>query len=323
MMSRPDFMSKQVLFIESTDLDKLRFKNSNLVLEDNDKNILLQHSLHKIFIVFIYGECTITSVLIKNSKKFSLSFIFLNYNLKCYHSIIPDNKGNFLLRKKQYCNKTDLDIAKRLIFNKISNQIFLLKSLKYISINEKLIISNIELLLEKVNLINVSQELLGVEGNASKLYFEVYFKNLEFKGRKPRCKTDIFNLLLDIGYFYLFNFIDSNLELYGFDTYYGVYHKLFYQRKSLVCDIIEPFRCIIDKNIKKGYNLKQINNNDFYFKNGQYYLKKDFNKKYSEFFLKEILKYKEDIFLYIQLYYRAFMKEKKIENYPFFKIGDY
>lgn len=322
-MSRPDFMSKQVLFIESTDLDKLRFKNSNLVLEDNDKNILLQHSLHKIFIVFIYGECTITSVLIKNSKKFSLSFIFLNYNLKCYHSIIPDNKGNFLLRKKQYCNKTDLDIAKRLIFNKISNQIFLLKSLKYISINEKLIISNIELLLEKVNLINVSQELLGVEGNASKLYFEVYFKNLEFKGRKPRCKTDIFNLLLDIGYFYLFNFIDSNLELYGFDTYYGVYHKLFYQRKSLVCDIIEPFRCIIDKNIKKGYNLKQINNNDFYFKNGQYYLKKDFNKKYSEFFLKEILKYKEDIFLYIQLYYRAFMKEKKIENYPFFKIGDY
>jgi CRISPR-associated protein Cas1 len=316
-------MSKQVLFIESTDLDKLRFKNSNLVLEDNDKNILLQHSLHKIFIVFIYGECTITSVLIKNSKKFSLSFIFLNYNLKCYHSIIPDNKGNFLLRKKQYCNKTDLDIAKRLIFNKISNQIFLLKSLKYISINEKLIISNIELLLEKVNLINGSQELLGVEGNASKLYFEVYFKNLEFKGRKPRCKTDIFNLLLDIGYFYLFNFIDSNLELYGFDTYYGVYHKLFYQRKSLVCDIIEPFRCIIDKNIKKGYNLKQINNNDFYFKNGQYYLKKDFNKKYSEFFLKEILKYKEDIFLYIQLYYRAFMKEKKIENYPFFKIGDY
>jgi CRISP-associated protein Cas1 len=323
MMSRPDFMSKQILFIESTDLDKLRFKNSNLILEDENKKILLQHSLHKIFIVFVYGECSITSVLIKNAKKFSLSFLFLNYNLRCYHSIIPDNKGNFLLRKKQYFSNNDLFIAKKLILNKISNQIYLLKSLKYISVDGQLTIKNIESLLDKVDSVTNSQELLGIEGNASKLYFELYFKNLDFKGRKPRCKTDIFNLLLDIGYFYLFNFIDSNLELYGFDTYYGVYHKLFYQRKSLVCDIIEPFRVIIDKNIRKGYNLKQINNDDFYFKNGQYYLKKDFNKKYSEFFLKEILKYKEDIFIYIQTYYRSFMKEKLIENYPFFKIGDY
>lgn len=323
MISRPDFMSKQVLFIESTNLDKLRFKNSNLVLEDSDKKILLQHSLHKIFVVFVYGECTITSVLIKNIKKFNLFFIFLNYNLKCYHSIIPDNKGNFLLRKKQYYCENDFDIAKRLIFNKISNQIYLLKSLKYISINEKLTISNVEMLLEKVDCASNSQELLGIEGNASKLFFEVYFKNLEFNGRKPRCKMDVFNLLLDIGYFYLFNFIDSNLELYGFDTYYGVYHKLFYQRKSLVCDIIEPFRVIIDKAIKKSYNLKQINNDDFYFKNGQYYIKKEFNKKYSELFLIEILKFKEDIFLYVQSYYRSFMKGKKIENYPFFKIGEY
>lgn len=323
MMSRLDFRSKQVLFIESTDLEKLRFKNSNLILEDNTKKILLQHSLHKIFIVFVYGECTITSVLIKNIKKFNLFFIFLNYNLKCYHSIIPDNKGNFLLRKKQYYCENDFDIAKRLIYNKISNQLYLLKSLKYISINEKLTISKVNILLEKINYTNNSQELLGIEGNASKLYFEVYFKNLEFKGRKPRCKIDIFNLLLDIGYFYLFNFIDSNLELYGFDTYHGVYHKLFYQRKSLVCDIIEPFRVIIDKIIKKAYNLKQINNDDFYLKSGQYYIKKEFNKKYSELFLLEILKYKEDIFLYIQSYYRSFMKGKAVKNYPFFKIGDY
>ena len=55
---------------------------------------------------------------------------------------------------------------------------------------------------------------------------------------------------MDIGYTYLFNFIDALLRLYGFDTYLGFYHKEFYQRKSLVCDVVEPFRCIIDKNTK-------------------------------------------------------------------------
>ena len=37
MLSRPDFMEKQILFIESDNSKKLRLKNSNLVLSD-DKN---------------------------------------------------------------------------------------------------------------------------------------------------------------------------------------------------------------------------------------------------------------------------------------------
>ena len=322
MMSRPDFMSKQILFIESNHLNKLKFKNSNLVLVDENNKILLQHSLHKIFVVFIYGDYTITSVLLKKSKKHSISFIFLNYNLKSYLVVNPDNKGNFLLRKKQYINQNELELAKYVIKNKIQNQILLIESLRYKTPKEKISLNKIKFILNKVDFVKNSQELLGFEGTISKLYFEIYFKNLEFKGRKPRCKQDIFNLLLDIGYYYLFNFIDAILELYGFDTYYGFYHKLFFQRKSLVCDIIEPFRSIIDRRIKKSYNLKQINNDDFYFKNGQYYIKREFNKKYSEIFLKEILKYKESIFLYIQLYYRCFIKNKDINKYPIFNICD-
>jgi len=143
---------------------------------------------------------------------------------------------------------------------------------------------------------------------------------MEFKGRKPRCKNDILNLLLDIGYHYLFNFIEANLELYGFDTYCGVYHKFFFQRKSLVCDIIEPFRCIIDRRLRKSFNLNQINPDDFGFKNGQYFIKREFNKKYTKIFLKEILKHKEPIFLYAQTYYRSFVKDKGIKDYPRFDL---
>ncbi|MGI6589801.1 MAG: type V CRISPR-associated endonuclease Cas1 [Candidatus Iainarchaeum sp.] len=319
-MSRPDFMSKQVIFIESNKKNKLRFRNSNLLLVDENNKILLQHSCHKIFLIFVYGEFSITSILIKKLKKFSISTIFLGYNLKPYFSILPKNRGNFLLRKKQYNNSIDFEIAKHLVENKINNQLSLMKSMRYKTKKEKKNIKNAENnLLQVVNAKN-SQDLLGIEGIGSKIFFETYFKNIEFNGRKPRCKSDIFNLLLDIGYYYLFNFIEANLELYGFDTYCGVYHKFFFQRKSLVCDIIEPFRCIIDKRVKKMYSLKQVDENDFGFQNAQFYLKPEFNKKYSRIFLKEILAHKEEIFLFVQSYYRAFMRDKKISEYPKFNL---
>jgi len=321
-MSRPDFISKQIIFIESNNKNKIKFKNSNLVLIDENNKILLQNSLYKIFIVFIYGEFSITSVLIKKAKKHSIYFSFLNYNLKSYFSITSDNKGNFLLRKKQYTFTNNFELSKHIVKDKIKNQLYLMKSLRYKTPKEKSNIEKINYYINKINFIKDSNELLGIEGSSSKIYFKTYFKNLDFKGRKPRCKTDIFNLLLDIGYYYLFNFIDANLELYGFDNFYGFYHKLFFQRKSLVCDIIEPFRVIIDRRIKKSYNLKQIDNNNFYFKNGQYHIKQKYNKKYSNIFLKEILLYKEKIFLYIQRYYRSFMKNKDINNYPNFYLEE-
>lgn len=322
MMSKPDFMSKQIVFIESDSSKKIKFRNSNFTVVDENNKIIVQHSFHKIFIVFVLGEFSITSVLIKNAKKYAVPIVFLNYNLKPYFSIISDNKGNFLLRKKQYISKNDLLISKHVIKNKISNQINLMKSLRYKTNEEKNNLKKAEDLLFSVDNCLSSQELLGIEGNVSKIFFSTYFKNLDFAGRRPRAKDDVFNLLFDIGYFYLFNFIEANLELYGFDIYYGFYHKLFFQRKSLVCDLIEPFRCIIDKKIKKGFNLKQICLDDFYEKNGQYYIKRDFSKKYSKFFLEEILKHKEEIFLYIQKYYRCFVKEKEINNYPIFYVGD-
>ncbi len=322
MMTRPDFVEKQVLLIESNKEHKIKFKNSNLVVIDENNKTLLQHSLHKIFIVFIIGESSITSVLIKNAKKHDINISFLNFNLKPYFTIGLDNKGNFLLRKKQYTYQNNFLIAKHLVRNKITNQLYLMESLRYKTKDEKDSILLIKKQVELISNTTTLNELLGVEGTASKEFFKTYFKNINFNGRRPHCKDDIFNLLLDIGYYYLFNFIEANLELYGFDTYCGVYHTFFFQRKSLVCDLIEPFRCIIDRKLKKAYNLKQINETDFYCKNNQFFIKQEFNKNYSKLFLEEILENKEAIFLHIQKYYRSFMKEKNPEDYPKFLLSD-
>ena len=96
---------------------------------------------------------------------------------------------------------------------------------------------------------------------------------MDWIGRYPRTKIDKNNLLLDMGYTFLFHFLKALLLLYGFDIYEGFYHRRFYQRKSLVCDIEEPFRAIIDEAMRKSFNLGQIKDSDFGFANGQYFLK--------------------------------------------------
>jgi len=136
-MTRPDFVEKQVLLIESNHKHKIKFKNSNLVVINENNKTLLQHSLHRIFVVFIIGESSITSVLIKNAKKHDINICFLNLNLKPYFSIGLDNRGNFLLRKKQYLSKNNFQIAKHLMKNKINNQTNLMESLRYKTKEEK------------------------------------------------------------------------------------------------------------------------------------------------------------------------------------------
>ena len=73
--------------------------------------------------------------------------------------------------------------------------------------------------------------------------------------QKTQNKSDYINVTLDIGYTMLFNMVDAILQVYGFDTYYGVFHRCFYMRKSLVCDIMEPMRPIIDYEIRKAANV--------------------------------------------------------------------
>lgn len=127
---------------------------------------------------------------------------------------------------------------------------------------------------------------------------------------------------MDIGYNALFNFIDAILQVFGFDVYYGVLHTCFYMRKSLVCDIMEPMRPIVDWQIRKSINLKQFKQDDFVQVGKQYQLEYKKSTQYLQVFLEAILNYKEEIFVYVRDYYRSFMKNSPIEAYPVFELEE-
>lgn len=110
------------------------------------------------------------------------------------------------------------------------------------------------------------------------------------------------------------------MRMFGFDLYVGVYHRLWFKRKSLVCDLMEPFRCIVDKTIRTAVNRKHISEKDYDVMKGEYRLKRDLNKVYSKLFFDALVPYKQDIFKYIQSYYRCFMSGKDTAYYPKFEI---
>lgn len=301
------------VFPKKDNINKIHFHNENIRLLENDKPTN-QLSCHKILAIFIVGDISVTSVLLKKLKLYGISIFFMNYNFDVRTKLNSNAEGNYILRQKQYLIKNNLCIAKHIVKNKINNQLTLTK--KYYNKSEYLKKNN--KIFEKIKKAKNHQELLGIEGSFSKEYFSNLFSIINWKSRLPRTKCDIPNYLLDIGYTILFNIIDAQLCLFGFDTYKGYYHKLFFQRKSLTCDIVEPFRGIIDKQLCVSYNLRQIDEKDFFFKNGRYFLKFDESQKYVQIFSQAIMNYKKEIYQYIYSFYREIFNET--ENYPTFKI---
>ncbi|HAZ16829.1 MAG TPA: hypothetical protein DCY49_02930 [Candidatus Jacksonbacteria bacterium] len=315
MMSLPDFKEKQLLFVPANQVKdcKIQFWNDNIRLLSEGKAIN-QVSIHKIFAIFIIGETSITTKLIRDCMEHGISLFLLKSNFEVYATIGALAEGNYVLREKQYNLKGELDIAKGIVKNKVYSQFQNLYKAKII----KRPIAEYKKACIKIDEVANLKELLGTEGYFTKIYFAQYFKEHKWYKRMPRTKVDPTNLLMDIGYTFLFNLTDAMLRLYGFDTYKGVYHQLFFQRKSLACDLMEPLRCLIDRQIVKAYNLGQIRAKDFKLKNGTYFLPYDCQREYLKLLSEAIWDRKEEVFCYIRDYYYFVMNGDR--EMPVFKI---
>lgn len=306
MLSLPDFKEKQILFARAEwgTRASLRFQNDNIVFL-KDGQVVNRASCHKVFAVFVSGDIMITSRLLQKAAAHAVSVFFMRQNMEVAAPFVAAADGNYLLRMKQYALTPDreLGMAKAIIKNKAENQLRLLKSRGANDKEMKYWEKATGRLLEAED----GQKLLGMEGELSKRFFSSYFRPIGWYRRMPRVKQDIPNFLLDMGYTYLFNITDALLRLHGFDTYKGVYHKLFFQRKSLACDLMEPFRCIIDRALLKAYNLKQVHDADFPVVQRKLSLSFNTQQKYAGIFLQAVMDAKEDLFTYVHEFYRHIM----------------
>lgn len=131
-------------------------------------------------------------------------------------------------------------------------------------------------------------ELLGIEGNGSRAYFEVFDsllvnRQFRFAGRQRRPPKDPVNALLSFAYTLLTNNATSVLQMVGLDPFIGVYHVNVYGRPALALDLIEEFRPLVaDAVVFSVINRRMLTPDDFTESQGGYFLKDGARQKFLE-----------------------------------------
>ena len=322
MFTNKDVEFRSIYVINCITDKELRVSSGELLLEDLDeKKTLTKLPFQKILALFVVGHIHVTTPLIDKCRQHNVALVVMKQSLRPVFYWANAAEANFLVRKKQFeFSKDDISIARVLVANKIANHRKLLQRTRMKDEATTAAICQCEAYQQAAATAVDYNALMGIEGSAAKAFFAAYFQGNGWRGRLPRAKTDHINATLDIGYTYLFNFVECFARMFGFDIYVGVYHRLWFKRKSLICDLMEPFRCIIDRTVRTALNRQQFTAKHFEVHKGEYRLKREMNKEYSKVFFDALVAYKSDIFKYVQAYYRCFMGGKSPDQYPRFEI---
>lgn len=187
-----------------------------------------------------------------------------NYNL----FILDINSSKKILEQVKWTNKEKDLVWQAIVKNKILNQALLLKKIK--SKQHDLITSYIK----EVTIGDKTNR----EGHAAKVYFNSLFGKNFVRGN-----NDKINASLNYGYAILLSTVSKEIVNNGYLTQLGIHHKNEFNPYNLACDLMEPFRIIIDsfvyynkdKELDPSFKLDIINifNNTYTFNNKKYTLK--------------------------------------------------
>ena len=103
---------------------------------------------------------------------------------------------------------------------------------------------------------------------------------------------------------------------------YSIYlHNVYENTDESLFHVMEPFRCIIDRAVRTAYHRKQFSEKEFTVEKGEYRLKRVLSQGYYKFFVEALMPHKMSIFLFVQTYYRAFMRNAPTQAYPQFTLS--
>ena len=173
-------------------------------------------------------------------------------------------------RRRQYERASDpkfvLDVAHALVCGKIGNQVTLCRRRQTQGFQTKVV--EMERMRPLAAAAPSLDALLGYEGTASRLYFEalhgMFKEDWGFTGRVKRPPTDPVNVLLSLGYTFLFKDVLSAIYLVGLDPYIGFLHASRPGHATLASDLMEEFRTpVVDVTVQKVLNRGLVTRGDF------------------------------------------------------------
>lgn len=248
---------------------KLSYKNNYLIIRND--NLQMIHLSEINLIVIDTGMVSITSFLINELSNNKIKMIICDekHNPAC--EFVP-YYGNFNTSKKilsqvKWNNTSKDETWSKIVKNKIYNQAILLKKYNF---------EKYDKVLRYVDEVKIGDK-TNREGHAAKVYFNILFGNKFIRGTK-----DNINCALDYGYSILLSVFNKEIVSKGYITQLGINHKNEFNYFNLSCDLMEPFRPLIDEivynNIEKEfdnnykYKLIDVMNNKINMDGKEYFL---------------------------------------------------
>lgn len=251
---------------------------------------LLEFPVSKIDGIALMGNVQVTAQAFQFLLKQGIDLSHYTYNGQYLGQTAAESSKNIFLRFAQYELYNDeekrLHFAKSIVENKIKNQLNMIKNHRWDDYSEwKADVAQIQKIKNKISLAETSNELLGIEGICSNIYFRSFghmFRcDFKFSGRNRRPPKDPINVIISLGYTFLTKEICSVLEAESFEPYLGFLHGIRYGRKSLALDIIEEFRQpVIDRMALKMFNKRMLSKYDFETDQDRVILNKDGFQKF-------------------------------------------
>ncbi|MDY6865364.1 MAG: CRISPR-associated endonuclease Cas1 [Halobacteriota archaeon] len=249
-------------------------KRDNCFLVRNEEDVF-EVSANKVDSILITTSAYISTDAIKFAVDNNIDIVFLDFYGDPYGRVWHSKLGSTtLIRRKQleiYDKEEGLKLVKSWSLKKLDNQLELLKKLKKTRPDKKEILDEHinriiqlrdELKVLKGTIDEKRQSILGLEGMSSRTYFEavslIMPEKFKFNGRSRQPAKDEFNCLLNYGYGVLYSMVEKACIIAGLDPYVGFMHTDNYNKKSLVFDIIEPFRTYVDETVIFLFSKRKI-----------------------------------------------------------------
>jgi CRISPR-associated protein Cas1 len=258
----------------------VKLGKSGTVLQVKDKEKLLQEvRIGEICQVNLMGNVQVTTQAVQALCEAEVPICYFSMGGWFYGITIGLNTKNVFLRRNQF-RLADQEyfartIARRLVAGKIRNQRTLLQR-NHVEPNRQTL-AGMKEMAERAEGAASLGELLGIEGNAARLYFGDFAGMMkpdevegaaplpfEMDGRNRRPPRDPVNAMLSLGYSLLAKDLTVACYAVGFDPYVGFYHQPRFGRPALALDLMEPFRSlIVDSAVLTAVNTGMVTARDF------------------------------------------------------------
>ncbi len=221
-------------------------------------------SAHKVQSILIATAAHLSTDVIQLAIAHNIDLVFLDTSGQPFARVWQSRMGSTTTIRRRQLEVAEqpegLALAREWIEAKLRHQIEFLEELSHRRPDAgdlfRPALATVRACLDKLRALSGTLEeqrnsVMGLEGSAGRAYFaclgQLVPEAYRFETRSRQPARDAFNAMLNYGYGVLYGLVERACICAGLDPFIGLLHTDNYNKKSLVFDLIEPFRVLSDR----------------------------------------------------------------------------